>query len=417
MKPCPEFLDQASPAALEVHQLAPGEETSQVIYPDFPAFLYDGRRMLLHTASGLQICHLDDRFRLEPLASRPPGLDGGRLAADGRHVVFRDPDADEDRFLLHRLDLHTGKVEPGIFCMERTVADTDVPVNQLKWDAVSHDATRFAGLVYLDYGKRRDGDYGLVTMDSRTDRSWVIFPQPHSLSHLRYCPAPDPPATHDLMVQMMHGSRVDENGKVERSLGPPSDRGVDIHVLRDDGTHWRDMPWGRDGEESCIGHQLWRGPEHAGVTITLQNMDNSYGWADGTRQHVVAGWPVAADPSGEHCGRTGREQSRALLSGRLENPRFCHLGTDRTGLRFALDTFPVFDGRRAGMLVYIGNAPDLRSPLHFRYLLNSGVTLNPGQGHNHAHPILSPNGQELFFNSDFSGKPAAYIVRNLPWSR
>ena len=131
MRSCPEFLDHASPDGLEVYQLAPDEETSQAIYPDFPAFLEDGRRMLVHTASGLQVCHLDEGYGLGPLPNRPPGVDGGQLAADGRHIVFRDPDAGQDRFVLHRLDLHTGQVDAGVFCMEHTVADTGVPVKQL----------------------------------------------------------------------------------------------------------------------------------------------------------------------------------------------------------------------------------------------------------------------------------------------
>ena len=34
--------------------------------------------------------------------------------------------------------------------------------------------------------------------------------------------------------------------------------GADIHVIRDDGTLFRNLPWGRDGNEFCQGHHCWR---------------------------------------------------------------------------------------------------------------------------------------------------------------
>jgi hypothetical protein len=44
--------------------------------------------------------------------------------------------------------------------------------------------------------------------------------------------------------------------------------GADIHVLRDDGSTFRDMPWGRDGNEFCKGHQCWRGRTSWAITST-----------------------------------------------------------------------------------------------------------------------------------------------------
>ena len=104
-----------------------------------------------------------------------------------------------------------------------------------------------------------------------------------------------------------------------------------------------------------------------GATITLQNNDTSYGWADGTRQEIVAGYPVPADPAKPHLGRIGREEKRVLLSKNFQNPRFCHLSTNATGLRISLDTFPIYKHGRVGMLVYIGQAKDLDSPLDIQY--------------------------------------------------
>ena len=103
---------------------------------------------------------------------------------------------------------------------------------------------------------------------------------------------------------------------------------------------------------------------------------------------------------------------RVLLSRGFARPRFCHLASDATGLRLVLDTFPIYDGRRAGMQVYVGDAPNERSPLRLRYVLNTGITFNAGGGY-HAHPILSPDGRLVFFNSNRSGQPQIYMVKGL----
>ncbi len=197
---------------------------------------------------------------------------------------------------------------------------------------------------------------------------------------------------------------------MNHSLAPvPGALGVDAHVVRDDGTNWRNLPWGRDGKESLIGHQIWRGNTRAGVTVTLENPDTSYGWAAGTRQDVVAGWPVPATRDA-HTGRLTRGASRARveLSKGFPTARFCHLGTDATGLRLALDTFPIFDGERAGMQVYFASARNEQSPARFTYLLNSRNTFTGKSLH--AHPILSPDGTMLLFNSAVSGTRQLYLV-------
>jgi hypothetical protein len=217
------------------------------------------------------------------------------------------------------------------------------------------------------------------------------------------------------MFQMNHGSEFDEEGNRVRNLGPPEEGGIDVHVVRDDGTNWRDMPWGRDGKESCIGHQIWRGRQRSGLTVTLQNKDTSYGWADGTRQNIVAGWPLEASQDEPDIGRLNPEAIRAVLSSHLTESRFCHLHCDKTGLKIVCDTFPVFDGNRTGMQVYIAGAPSHTAPMEFRYILNTGLIFGPRSSGMHAHPIVSPDGKEIFFNSNFLGSRQAYMVTGVPW--
>lgn len=60
------------------------------------------------------------------------------------------------------------------------------------------------------------------------------------------------------------------------------------------------------------------------------------------------------------------------------------------------------------MQVCFAKAKDERGPLRFTYLLNSRNTFT---GHTlHAHPILSPDGSLLLFNSAIAGTRQFYLV-------
>ena len=66
------------------------------------------------------------------------------------------------------------------------------------------------------------------------------------------------------------------------------------------------------------------------------------------------------------------------------------------------------------MQLLIGSGPDEESPLSFTYLLNSRVTFNASRGY-HAHPILSPDGRILLFNSNITGIPQVYQATGWEW--
>ncbi|MFP4026768.1 MAG: hypothetical protein ACLFWL_03155 [Candidatus Brocadiia bacterium] len=415
MKACPEFLDDRSPEGVEVYQLTTDYERTSLVYPDCQAFLADSRSMIINSSDGPQICHLDEACSLEPLSDMADDIRGFRLAASGKHLVFKSGKSDEEQLRIHRLNLETGEVEE-IFHAQGKIPDTDYPVRRIPVATVSHDASRLAGLVYLDYDKKAEGETGIVVLDTKTNDINVLSSQPFEHAHLRYFPGPEEPWAHSLLYQHNHDKVLDETGKRVPQYWHEGDKGVDLHVISDDGKSRAELPFGRDGVESCIGHQQWRYPHYEVTAIMYQNQDNSYGWGDSTRQHLLTGPPVPVDPDTEHKGRVGREEDRHLLSQNLENSRICHLGLDGSGLRFAFDTFPVWGGERAGMAIYIGEADDIRSPLDFYYILNAGVVFNTAVNHEHAHPRLSPDGRELFFNSDYFGSPQAYMVRNMPWS-
>ncbi len=410
MKPCPEFIDRNTPDGVEVYQLTPNEATSSPVYPDYPGFLEGGRSLLLHTAGGPQICHPDEGGALQPLRDMVPDIGWFQLAPDGRHLICRRGERRPGTVDLHRLDLRTGKSEP-LFHAEGKLEGTLLPVDRMAIEAVSWDGSRLGALAYLDYERKPDGDMGIVILDTRSQRAEVVFSQPLPHAHLRYFPSDEAPATNLLMFQHHHERHIDITGKEIRGVWDAGDGGADLHLVRDDGTHWHNLPFGRDGKEACIGHQVWRGSNGDVASVMLQNRDNSYGWADGTQQHVVAGTPVPGDPLDPHCGRVGRDAYRYELSRPEDGPRLCHLAVDQSGLRFVFDTFPVWSGERAGMAIYLGDGCEPAASLKFQYILNSGALLKNG---GHAHPILSPDGNSLFFASDYFGTQQAYMVVNLP---
>lgn len=83
--------------------------------------------------------------------------------------------------------------------------------------------------------------------------------------HPQYCRSTGTDASHDIMVQENHGNVVDARGELQKLVGG---NGADIHVIRDDGANFRNLPWGRDGNEFCQGHQCWRGQSTWAITGT-----------------------------------------------------------------------------------------------------------------------------------------------------
>jgi hypothetical protein len=396
------------PGCCTVRQVSADPGGATLIYPDQPSFLHGGRRLIYNSASGPMVCDL------ETLQSQPLFADGRKhavhLSPGGRFVFWQErPEAEKNAFGIWRRSVDGGDIAQ-VFQVSEFLPGTEVRGGAFHLHTVSLDNQRGAGSAWLGDGSQADAPIGVVSIDFERGQACVAASATDFINtHLQYCRSTDPEAGHDLLVQMNHGAHTDATGKVLVHLGPPAEGGCDVHVVRDDGTHWRDLPWGRDGRESCIGHQVWRGRSREAVTVTLQNQDRSYGWADSARQEVVAGTPVPAKQDRPHRGRTGRAAHRTCLSRGFSKPRFCHLCCDDSGLQFVCDTFPVYDGKRAGMRIFAGRAPDMKSPAAFRLLLNSCITFNANNGY-HAHPIISPDGRAILFNSDVTGKRQVYLV-------
>jgi hypothetical protein len=198
----------------------------------------------------------------------------------------------------------------------------------------------------------------------------------------------------DILVQENHDNEADEKGEITRLVGG---LGADIHVIRDDGTNFRNMPWGRDGNEFCQGHQCWRGRSRWGITST------------GTKQppeaQLIEGFE--ADYAG-HVGLNTPGGRRNDLSRDFDNPQFFHFATDIEGKRLITDCGPLNESASVWCAEF--GEPGQDALLNWRYLVTARCTC---QKSTHLHPFLSPDGRLGFFNSDESGILQAYMIRGL----
>jgi hypothetical protein len=212
--------------------------------------------------------------------------------------------------------------------------------------------------------------------------------------HPQFCRSCDSDAKHDIMIQENHGNVHDEQGGVVNLQGGA---GADIHLIRDDGGNLRSLPWGRDGNEYCQGHQCWRGRSTWAITSTSTR--------DVEEQQLIESLPVASDA---HIGLHTPRGIRNELSRSFRKPLFSHFATDIRGQRLVTDAGPRDDGGR--ILVSDLGEPGQDPLSRITFLVNPRCSWRKEA---HIHPFLSPDGTMAFFNSDESGILQAYMVRGL----
>jgi len=403
MKRRPDLVDADSPAGLEVVQLtADPNVPSSHLYMEAQVFTMDSKHFLLHrsaTAHGgnksdpkhqYLRCDLDDGCSLHPITDEL-GATAASVSPDGKYVYYfvDETEPGGGRLTLKRVNLDgTGRT---------TILVVDSPLPGTKFrpskiyplSTISSDGKRLAVSAFLGDGRTADAPFGLMAFDlEKAGVQLVIHGQTWCNMHPQYCRSLDPDESHDVLIQENHENTADARGSITKLVGG---LGADIHVIRDDGTDFRNMPWGRDGNEFCQGHQCWRGRSTWAITST------------GTRKppeaQLIEG---RAAPHAGHVGIATPGGVRNDLSRSFDDPHFYHFATDIAGRRLISDA--------SGGRVYVAELGEPgKDPLRdFQYLLNARSS---GQKHAHVHPFLSPDGATGFFNSDESGILQAYMVR------
>ncbi len=409
MKLRPDLLDERSPEGLEVIQLTTETEVpSTHLYMEAQVFTPDSRRLVLHrsaTAHGSNPqdpnhqylrCDLDDHCSLHPLTVEV-GVTGASVSPDGRYVYYF---VDETTVGGGRLTLKRVNLDGTERCTI-TVVDAPLPGTRFRpsciypLSTISADGQRIAISAFLGDGSAAEAPWGLMVFDIAAATVQLILHGPTWCNlHAQYCRSSDPEESHDILIQENHGNETDARGEVTRLVGGA---GADIHLIRDDGTNFRNLPWGRDGNEACQGHLCWRGRSTWAITSTCTRQPPEAQLIEGQ-----------AAPFAGHVGAETPGGRRNDLSREFPNPQFYHFATDIAGMRLISDAAP-FD---QGGPIYLGElgTPGEEPIRNWRYLLNPRSSCG---GDAHVHPFLSPDGKLGFFNSDESGLLQAYLIRGL----
>jgi hypothetical protein len=405
----PDLLDPNGAKGIEIVQLTTEADVpSSHLYMEAQVFSPDSKRFVLHrsaTAHGgsrsdpkhqYLRCDLDDDCSLHPLTEEL-GATAASVSPDGKYVYYfvDETKPNGGRLSLKRVNLD-GTDRQTILVVDSPLSGTQFRPSKLyPLSTISSDGKRLAISSFLGTGTKENEPFGLMVFDLEKAAVSLVYHGPTWCNmHAQYSRSLDPEESHDVLIQENHGSTTDAKGSIVRLVGG---EGADIHVIRDDGTNFRNMPWGRDGNEACQGHQCWRGRTHWAITST------------GTRKPPEAQLIEARPaPFAEHVGIKTPGGVRNDLTREFPKPKFYHFATDLAGKRLISDAAEFKEGGK----IYVADLGEPgKDPLkNFQYLLNPKSSCKKQA---HIHPFLSPDGSLGFFNSDESGILQAYMIRGL----
>lgn len=400
----PDLLDASAPDGLEIVQLTTGQVPTCHVYMEAQIFTPDSRRFVLHRSAHPHgsdrddpkhqylLCDLDDRCALQPL-THELGTTGPSVSPDGKYLYyFVDRTAAEGTLALKRVRLDGTDRQTLLFIDSYLPGTKFRPSKVYSLSSISSDGRKLAISACLDRTVE-PVIYGLMVFDLDPPSVKVILHGPTWANvHPQFCRSTDAVLKHDILIQENHGHRMSP------TRGPmPSDdpNGVDIHVIRDDGTNFRNLPWGRDGAEYCEGHQCWRG--QTGWAITSVGIRGE--------ASLIEGRPV---PHEAHHGLKSPGAVRNHLTRGFTHPQFHHFAVDRAGRYLITD----YEKTTAAACLYLARLGEPgRDPLtDFICLARPRPS---GSKQSHMHPFLSPDATMAFFNSDETGTLQAYMIRNL----
>jgi len=408
MKRRPDLLSADSPEGIEVFQITTDDIPSSHLYMEAQVFTPDSKRLLVHRSAHAHgsdqhdpkhrylVCDIENDCSLMPLTEEV-GATAPSVSPDGRHVYYfvNETEVGGGQLTLKRVGMDGGD--------RRTIMVLDSPLPGTRYrpsriyplSTISSDGKRLALSAFLGDGRTHNAPYGLMVFDlEKATVQLVISGQTWCNMHPQYSRSRAPEESHDILIQENHGNIHDAQGVITQLVGGG---GADIHLIRDDGTNLRDLPWGRDGNEFCQGHQCWRGRSDWMITSTATRRP---------AEHQLI--ESQAVPHAGHIGLRHPQGVRNNLSREFPKPDFWHFATDIRGERLVTDAGP----RDGGGGLYMARLSEYgQGPLtNWTFLLSPGSSWDKDA---HIHPFLSPDGSMAFFNSDESGVLQAYMVTGL----
>ncbi|HCE42948.1 MAG TPA: hypothetical protein DET40_05325 [Lentisphaeria bacterium] len=439
MKIRTDLLDKNSAKGIEVLQLTSDKDvTGSHVYMEAQIFTPDSKRFVLHRSANSHgsnhhdpkhqylVCDIEDGCRLTPITEEI-GATAPSVTPDGQFMYYfvNETEINGGRLILKRVRLD-GSDRGTIM-----VVDTELPGTRFRpsriysLSTISSDGKRLALPAFMGDGQTAEmPPFGMMVFDLDNANVQLVISGPTWCNmHPQYSRSLNPEESHDILIQEAHSYAANASGEI---TSKPDGKGTDIHVIRDDGTNFRTMPWGRDGNERCQGHQCWRGRSHWAITSTHTHQP--------PEAQLIEGLAV---PDAGHLGLKTPEAVRNELSREFPSKYFYqitpgasgssnhisqapltvksyfyHFATDIEGRRIITDAAPLDNGGRI-FVAELGEAG--KDPLkNFRLLLNphnGPYSKTPESCH--IHPFLSPDGTMAFFNSDESGISQAYMIRGL----
>lgn len=402
----PDLLDKSAPDGLEIIQLTSDPQIPSChVYMEAQIFTPDSKRFILHRSAHAHgsdrkdplhqylLCDIEDGCSLHPLTNEVGGT-GPSVSPDGKYLYYFVDETGQGTgpLTLKRVGMD-GTDRQTILVIDTFVKGSKFrPSRVYPLSSISSDGKKLAISGNLDV-TTDPAECGLLLFDLEKATVEVLLHGTSWLNmHPQFCRSNDPDLKRDILIQDNRGQSRSARGAAQISSDTA---GLCIHVIRDDGTHLRDLSWGRDGVEFCEGHQCWRGTSDWAIT--------SVGFKEEAR--LIESKPVA---SCDHAGLKSAGGIRNQLSREFPAPRFHHFAVDRAGKWLITDYEKTTDAARL-YLARLGKPGE--DPLtKFRCLARPRPS---GSKQAHMHPFLSPDGRMAFFNSDESGVLQAFMIRGL----
>jgi len=417
-----DMLAPESPKGLRVIQITTNPDTvnshiymeSHVFTPDSKRFVYQRFRNFYpddHSKTAqdtiLCLCDIEDGFSLRQLTDET-GAKAPSVSPDGKYMYYIVDQTfpGGGKMMLKRVSLDSFKRETLVVIDSPLPGTKYHPNNFYILSTISSDGKRLAASAFLGDGEKEGpAPFGLLVFDLVDCSVNLIFEHPEfGNMHPQYCRSKDPEASHDIMIQHNHGLLFDSQ---RREIQPTDKKlGADVHVIRDDGTNWRDLPWGRDVDEHAHGHQCWRGEGLSAIGGVWLGPENP------VHRPLIESLPVPTDEKTSHQGKNLPGAWRNFITREVKDPRFNHFAFDPSGTKMVADWIRYAVAgwlSREDCRLYIGSFPQGEdSSLKVKYLLHPGCSWHGWLAH--PHPFLSPDGNKVFFNSDIDGNLQIYMV-------
>ncbi len=388
---------------------------SSTIYMESPVWSPDGRFFLFQRFPRQDqnwggvltrhyfICDTRDNFSIRQITDEEKAI-APAMSPDGKWVYYfvDETTPGQGTLTLKRVGLD-GLQRETIMVVDKPIAGKGTfPSHLYSLATIRSDGQAIAIAAFLGDGQQENAPWGVIVFDLAKAAARIIFTDPEMCNaHPQYSRSTAAPHRYDLLVQHNHGSRCDAQGNFTK-LADNANLGCDIHVIRDDGTNFRDVPFGRSRSEIIHGHQEWRGVMDTVVGGVFQ-VDAAGKWIS---KPILEGRP-AAGPA-PHMGRNVPGAFVRDLTPRTPDIWYGHTAIDPTGTKIVSDwSTPMVQEteNRVGpdqQKLFVGTIVDDRDPgCRMKYLLNPRSTWKSQI--EHPHPCLSPDGRMIFFNSDWIG--------------